>query len=284
VALDLPAGPGYFEVMGIRLLDGRTFTDRDTADSPPVMVVSEQLATTLFPNERAVGQRIRFYSGRPGGTPPPTREIVGVVRDVRQDGVAAAPIPQMYSPYAQTSWGFLSFFVEAAGDPAALAPSVQRVVSEVDPLRPARDVLAIDAILRGSTGRQRALTGVLLALAATALLLATIGLYGVVATAAAARARELAIRAAVGADPRRLVRLVVGRGLAAATVGVAIGIAISLASAQAIAALLFEVPARDPWTLGGVALLLLSVAGLASLDPARRTLALNLATVLRNER
>ena len=283
VGLDLPVGPGYFEVMGIRLVDGRTFADRDAADGPPVMVVSEQLARTLFPNQRAVGQRIRFYSGRPGGTPPPTREIVGVVRDVRQDGVATPPIPQMYSPYAQTSWGFLSFFVEAAGDPALLGPVVQQVVSRVDPMRPARDVRTIDTILRASTERQRALTWMLTALAATALLLATVGLYGVGATAAAARSRELAIRAAIGANPRRLVRLVVGHGLGAAAAGVVLGIGVSLAATQALASLLFEVPPRDPWTLGLVATMLLAVAALAALGPARRTVSLNLADVLRRE-
>ena len=103
VALDLPVGPGYFDVMGIALVDGRIFSDRDAADAPQVMIVSETLARTMFPNQRAIGQRLRFFSSRPGGMPPPDREIVGVVRDVRQDGIAQTPIMQMYAPYPQNA-------------------------------------------------------------------------------------------------------------------------------------------------------------------------------------
>ena len=155
VALDLPVGADYFSVMGIEVNEGRAFTERDGPDAPPVMMVSESFARTIFPGESAIGRQIRFFSSRPGGTPPPTREIVGVVRDVRQDGVRQAPIPQMYAPYAQNAWSFVSFFVLVDGDPNALAASVQRVVTAVDPERPARDVLTTHAIVRGSTERHR---------------------------------------------------------------------------------------------------------------------------------
>src|SRR4029450_11095264 len=116
-----------------------------------------------------VGQRLRFFSSRPGGTPPPTREIVGVVRDVRQDGIARAPMMQMYAPYAQNAWSFGSFFLLADGDPAQQAATVQRVVNSIDPMRPVRDVLTLDTIVSGSTARHRAITWLLLALAGTAL-------------------------------------------------------------------------------------------------------------------
>lgn len=283
VALDLPAGPGYFEVMGIPLLSGRTFTERDIASSAPVMVVSEEFARTVFAGEHPIGHVIRFYSSRPGGTPPPSRQIVGVVRDVRQDGVQTKPIPQMYSPYAQTAWSFASFFLRTNGDPAALAPSVQRVVAEVDPQRPARDILPTSAIVRGSTERQRAMTWMLLALAALAMVLATVGLYGVSATAAAARSRELAIRAAIGAEPAALLRLSLRQGFVTAALGVAIGAVASLILTRGIEAFLYEVQPRDPRVVAGTATLLLAISGLASYIPARRSLARNPAEVLRAE-
>jgi predicted permease len=282
-ALDLPVGPGYFDVMGIQLLAGRTFGDRDATTSAPVMVVSEEFARTAFPGEQPIGRTIRFYSSRPGGTPPPAREIVGVVRDVRQDGVRAKPIPQMYSPYAQTAWSFASFFVLTDGDPSALAPVVQRVVAEVDPQRPARDIQSTSAIVRGSTERQRAMTWMLLALAGLAMVLATVGLYGVSATAAAARSRELAIRAAIGADPATLLRLALRQGVVTAALGVTVGAVASLILTRGLATFLYEVQPRDPAVVAAMAALLLGITSLATYIPARRALAQSPAEVLRTE-
>lgn len=121
VALDLPVGADYFSVMGIEVTEGRGFTPNDVVDEPQVMVISEAFAREHFPNENPIGRQIRFYSSRPGGTPPPTREIVGIVEDVRQDAMRDPPLPQMYSPYAQNTWGFLSFFILVDGDPNAVA-------------------------------------------------------------------------------------------------------------------------------------------------------------------
>jgi putative ABC transport system permease protein len=282
VALDLPVGPGYFDVMGIPILQGRGFTDADTADAAQVIVVSEELARSVFPDELAIGQRIRFFSSRPGGTPPPPREIVGIARGVRQDGVRQTPILQMYTPYAQTPWGFLSFFV-LADEPMRHAAAVQRIVSKIDPMRPARDVLTTEAIVRGSTARQRAMTWMLLALAGLALLLATVGLYGVSATAAQARSRELAIRAAVGAEPGSLMRLVMGRGLVTSLIGVVIGAATSLGVTRSLGSFLYEVTPRDPVTLLATSVVVLVASSIAGYIPARRTLKLNPADVLRSE-
>jgi predicted permease len=281
MAIDLPVGPGYFEVMGIEIVEGRAFTDGDRADTPPVMVVSERFAREVFGTEPALGKRVRFYSGRPGGTPPPTREIVGVVRDVRQEHLARAPMAQMYSPYSQTAWAFLSFFVLSGGDAASLAPAAQRAVSQVDPGRPIRDVRTLEQIVRSSTDRPRAMTWMVLALAVMAIVLAAVGLYGVGAAVAAARTRELAIRAAVGADPQRLLRLVVGRAFVAAMAGVAIGAGASLVAAQALASFLYEVPPRDPVTIAGAAVLLLNIAVGSVWLPAIRNLRQNPADVLR---
>ena len=283
VAIELPVGADYFSVMGIEVKDGRAFTEGDGPGAKPVMIVSESFAAKYFPGEHAVGQQIRFYSSRPGGTPPPTREIVGVVRDVRQDGVNTRPMPQMYAPYAQNTWGFLTFFVQTAGDPSALAASVQRVVTAVDPERPARDVLTTQAIVRGSTERHRAITWMLLTLAGLAILLAMVGLYGIVATAAAARSREMAIRSAIGARPGALLRLVLGQALIAAAIGIAIGVAGSLAITQGLGSFLYEVAPKDPRILGATSVLLLLVSALAGYLPARRAMVENPAHLLRNE-
>ena len=283
VALDLPVGSDYFSVMGIALKAGRAFTDGDGPDAPPVMIISEALAKEYFPNEDPIGQPIRFFSSRPGGTPPPARTVVGVVNDVRQDGLRTKPTPQMYSPYAQNSWSFLSFFILSAGDPEQLTASVQRVVMSVDPERPARDVVTLQDIVRGSTERHRAITWMLMALAGLAILLATVGLYGIVATAAASRARELAIRAAIGARPAMLLQLVLGQAVIAAAIGIAIGLAGSLAVTRGLGTFLYEVPARDPFVLASTSGALLLISTLAGYLPARRAMLGNPAAVLRSE-
>jgi putative ABC transport system permease protein len=279
----MPVSAGYFEVMGIPLIDGRTFDGRDTATSPSVLIVSDAFAREHFPGERAVGKVIGFYASRPGAAPPPAREIVGVVRDVRQDGVSTRPIAQMYSPYPQTPWGFTSFFVRASGDPSSLAPLLQRAVSAVDPMRPVRDVKTTAEIVQGSLARHRAMTWMLAALATIALLLATVGLYGVSATAAMARSRELAIRAAVGAQPGALLGLVLRQGVVTALLGVAAGAAVGALATRGLGALLYETPARDPVTFVAMALLLLGIAAIATYLPARRALRANPAEVLRGE-
>jgi putative ABC transport system permease protein len=283
VALDLPVGADYFSVMGIEIKQGRGFTANDGPDKPAVMVISDAFARTHFPNENPIGKQIRFYSSRPGGTPPPTREIVGIVEDVRQDAMRDTPMPQMYSPYAQNTWGFLSFFVLVNGDPSSVAASVQRVVTAVDPDRPARDVLTTSAIVRGSTERLRAITWMLIALAVLAILLAMVGLYGIVATATASRAREIAIRAAIGARPHSLLRMVLGQAVVAAAAGVVIGIAASLAVTRGLGSLLYEVPARDPLVLASTSALLMTVSTLAGYLPARRAMINNPSAVLRSE-
>jgi putative ABC transport system permease protein len=283
LALDMPVGPGYFEVMGVPLVEGRTFTARDSAEGTPVIIVSQTFAREVFPGQSAIGKQIGFYASRPGAAPPPTREIVGVVGDVRQDGVSRQPIAHMYTPYAQTAWGFTSFFLRVGGDPAAVSGMLQRAVSRVDPMRPVRDVKSTADIVSESLARQRAMTWMLGALAAIALVLATVGLYGVSATAATARSRELAIRAAIGAEPPALMRLMLTHGVVTGLIGVAIGAVVSLAATTGLGALLYETAPRDPAIFAATAALLLTTAMLATYLPARRALKMNPAEVLRSE-
>jgi putative ABC transport system permease protein len=270
LAIDLPAGPTYASVMGLRVIDGRWINERDRIDSPPVVVISESFAKQHFAGERAVGQRLQYYSGRPTGPPAPAPEIVGVVSDVRQFGVAEREAPQMYVPHAQRAWTFTSFFVRTVGDPQSVMASLPAAVHAVDPDRPLERVRTLDELISDSTADRRALSGLLLIAAAVALLISTIGVYGVTAATTAARRRELAIRAAIGADRAGLITLVVRQSLIAAVIGIAAGIASAVAASSVLESVLFEVKPRDPWTFGTVGLGLLAVCAVATYLPARR--------------
>ena len=180
----------------VTVAQGRPFDDRDAAAVRAHRL--RDLRARGAPRRTRVGPPDRLLLRPVKGRAPPSREIVGVVGDVRQDGVSRRPIAQMYAPHVQSTCGFARFFVRLDGGGSVAASSLQRVVSSVDPLRPVRDVLATGEIVRSSTARERAMTWMLFSLQS---LLATIGLYGV--TAAATRSRELAIRAAVGAAPGR---------------------------------------------------------------------------------
>ena len=270
LAIDLPAGPTYASVMGLSILDGRWIDERDRADSPPVVVISESFAKQHFPGERAVGRRLQYYSGRPTGPPAPAPEVIGVVSDVRQFGIAEQEAPQMYVPHTQRPWTFTSFFVRAAADPRSIIASLPSAVHAIDPDRPLEQVRTIDELIRNSTADRRALSGLLVLAAAVALLISTIGVYGVTAATTAARRRELAIRAAIGANRAKLVALVVRQCLVAAAIGVGAGLITAAAASSVLESVLFEVKARDPWTFGAVGLGLLAVCAIATYLPARR--------------
>lgn len=281
MAIDLPAGPGYAAVMGLRVIDGRWIEARDHADAPPVVVISESFARQHFAGERAVGKRLRYYNGRPGLPPPPMPEIIGVVSDVRQYGMAEAASAQMYVPHLQRPWNFMSFFVRTAGDPRSVLAGLAGAVRAVDPERPVEDMRMLAELVSDSTQARRAL-GALLALAAVvALLISTIGVYGVTAATTAARKHELAIRIAIGAGRPGLLRLVVGQSMVAATLGVVAGVMAAGATATALESVLYEVQARDPWTLTAVGITLLLICSVATYLPARRAFTANPAEALR---
>jgi putative ABC transport system permease protein len=280
LAIDLPAGPDYASMMGLRVLDGRWIDERDRPDSPPVVVISESFARQHLPGQRAIGKRLRYFTSRPGPQPP-MPEIVGVVSDVRQFGIAEAEAPQMYVPHSQRPWMFANYFVRTAGDPGSVIGSLPAAVRAVDRERPLERLSRLDELVRANTADRRAL-GVLIALAATiALLISAIGVYGVTAATTAARKRELAIRAAIGADHHRLMRLVVRQAMTAAAAGVGVGIAGGVAASSLLESVLFEVQPRDPLTYGAVGAGLLAVCWLASYLPARRALTISPALALK---
>jgi putative ABC transport system permease protein len=281
LAIDLPAGPDYASIMGLRVLEGRWIDERDRADSPPVVVISESFARQHLAGQAAIGKRLRYFTSRPGPQPP-MPEIVGVVSDVRQFGMAEAEAPQMYVPHSQRPWAFASYFVRTTGDPRSVMTSLPAAVRAVDRERPLERVRTLDELVRSNTADRRAL-GVLIALAAAiALLISAIGVYGVTAATTAARRRELAIRAAIGANRQRLMRLVVRQAMTAAAVGVGVGLVGGLAASSLLESVLFEVQPRDPITYGAVGAGLLIVCWLATYLPARRALTISPAIALKD--
>ena len=280
LAIDLPAGPDYASLMGLRIIEGRWIDARDRLDSAPVVVISESFAKQHFPGQSPIGRRLRFFTSRPGPQPP-MPEIVGVISDVRQFGITEAEAPQMYIPHAQRVWTFANYFVRTAGDPRSVMASLPVAVRSVDRDRPLEGLRTLDDLVSANTADRRAL-GALIALAAgIALLISAIGVYGVTAATTAARRHELAIRAAIGADSGRLMRLVVRQAMTAAVAGVTVGIGGGIAASSVLETVLFEVQARDPLTYAGVGAGLLAVCSLATYVPARRALTISPAVALK---
>jgi predicted permease len=270
----------YFQAMGIPLVAGRTFDARDDFAGTPVIVVNQSLARRLFPDGSAVGRRFRFYA-----FPERPWEIVGVVGDVKTGPLDAAPPPTVYYSHLQAAENELTLAIRSTTDPSTLAPGVRAIVRSMDPSLPVYAVATMnDVIARSFPAQSRRYSLLLIgAFGATALLLSVVGLYGVVALSVAQRARELGIRAALGATGSQLLGLVIRRATLLAVAGVTAGCLLALALGQVLSALLYQVRPTDPQTYVGVALLLGTIALLASAVPARRAARTNPATVLRIE-
>jgi predicted permease len=255
---------GYFRAMGVPIVRGRTFTAADGAGAPRVAVINAEAARRFWPGRDPIGARITT------GDTTDYMTIVGVVADVRQEGMSAKPYPQLYGVAAQNPMRAMYVVVRTAGDPNALAGAMRRAVAALDPQLPVYNVATMQERVAQSVARPR-VTAVLVALfGASALGLAAFGIYGVVAFSVAQRTRELGVRVAVGARPGDVVRLVVRQGMQPAVAGVAVGLVVALAAARLIAGLLFGVGAADPLTFAGVALFLAGVALAATWLPARR--------------
>jgi predicted permease len=272
---------GYLKTLGVRLLEGRLPEPRDTGDAPFVLVVNETLAKRYWPNGGALGHRITL-----SGPTPVWRTIVGVVKDVRERGYELDMKPGVYIPYAQhvDTWAQPEdLIVRTKGDPAALAGAVRRVIASVDAEQPVAAIRTMDEILAIDVeDRSRQMT-LLSAFAVLALLLASIGLYGVLSYAVTQRSREIGLRMALGATAREVVGMVIGRGLALTGAGVAIGLALSAGGTRAMKTLLYGVDAIDPATFAGVSALLCAIAVLACWAPARRASRVDPMVVLRED-
>ena len=262
--------PDYFKAMGVRVQEGRVFTDHDTADAPPVAMVDETFVRAHFPQGDALGKRFRFGRSSPEDKDVKWMEIVGVVSHVKNYGVDQESRVEIYLPYFQSPVTNATLLVRSSTDPAALAASVRQAVKAVDPEVPVYSVRTLAEIVSDRTAQRRLAVMLITVFAAVALLLAAVGIYGVMSYAVAQRTQEIGIRMALGAERRDILRMVLRHGSLMAAAGIGLGLAVALGLARLITSLLFQVSATDPPTFSLVPVVLIAVALLACYIPARR--------------
>ncbi|MDR3698485.1 MAG: ABC transporter permease [Candidatus Sulfopaludibacter sp.] len=266
--------PGYLDTIRASLLRGRDFTDHDGAKDPPVIIVNEILARTYWPNQNPIGKHILV------GRQVNAAEVVGVVADIRNRGLSADANPEILFPFAQLSWPFMNLVVRTQSDPHTVVQAVRAQVASLDRDQPVTAVQSMDEVLADGASQPRFTTYLLGALAATAFLLALVGIYGVIAYSVAERTQEMGIRMALGANRADILRLVLRQGLLLALMGIGIGLAAALALTGYLASLLYRVSVTDPAT-SAAALLFAAIAVLASYIPARRATQVDPAVTLR---
>lgn len=270
--------PGYMEALSIPLQAGRFFTAQDSESGPRVALVSETAARRYWPGENPVGRQIRVHVNETIKAP---REIVGVVGDVRTRGMDTDPVPVIYTPHTQYGPESMTVVVRASGDPASLVPAAKAALGAIDPGVALGRVRSMDDVVAANVAQPRFQMVLLTIFALVALVLAALGLYGVVAFSVSQRRAELGLRIALGADPRRLLRLVVRQGMTPVAVGIVSGLAGAVLVARLMATLLFKADPFDPMTFGAVAASLAGIALLACYVPARRATRVDPASTLR---
>jgi putative ABC transport system permease protein len=271
--------PDYFKVMRIPVVSGRAFVDRDDAGSTMVAVINEPLARRIFPGEDPLGKHLTVW--RDEKFP---REIVGVVGEAKSQSLDSDSELQVYVPERQDAiWGGMSLVVRSKGEPEALTQAVRGEVRALDRNQPVYDVKTLAQVFADSTAYRRLAALLMAGFACVALLLACVGLYGVVSYSVARRTHEIGIRMALGARPRDVLRLVLRQGGALVLAGLCLGVAAAFAATRALTSMLYEVSATDASVYALVALLLAFVALLACLVPARRATKVDPMVALRYE-
>jgi putative ABC transport system permease protein len=286
VAVNLYAEPGYFKTMSIPLVSGRFISEQDTKDAPLVVMVDEMFVARFFPNADPIGKRLRI-----GGDRAPLRSIVGVFKHMKHYGPDEEGRVEIYTPYKQipadsfaaANRGLWLAVKTANDDPTSLAPAIRNEVSQIDRDQPISNIGTMEQIVAATVAPQKFATWLLAVFAATAMLLAAIGIYGVMAYSVTQRTHEIGIRMALGAGRRDVLRMVVLQGMRLAFIGVAIGLAGAFALTRLMASLLYGVSATDPLTYGGVSVMLAMVALLACLIPARKATRVDPMIALRYE-
>ena len=271
--------PGFLQTMGIALRRGRAFTDADNVTAaPPVIILSEALAAALWPGEDPIGRRVQM-----GGTDRPWRTVIGIAGNVRHGGLDAEVTQQAYVPERQWPWadGAVTLVVRTDGEPAALAGALRRAVQSVDPTQPVGRVATMREIVATSVAQRRLALVLFVAFAATAVLMACAGIYGVLAGSVTERTREIGLRTALGAPPRAIFGLVLAQAARLVVLGLALGLVGALALGRFLGSLLYGVRPGDPGTLAAVAALLAGVALVACLAPVRRALRVDPMAALR---
>jgi putative ABC transport system permease protein len=277
--------PGFFEALRIPVLRGRTLTDQDRDGTPRVAVIDDEFVRRYWPNESPIGKRFTF--GPPEGAVDTTTrewiEVVGVVGHTKHEGLDAEARLQLYLPYRQVPIPFMAVAARTAGDPDRSVNQIRQAVLAVDPELPISNVRTMEELIELSVG-QRKLSMMLLSLfSGIALLLASIGIYGVMSYSVSQRARELGVRIALGAGRGDVLRLVLRQGMSLALLGIAIGLGAALGLTRLIQSQLFGVGATDPLTFVSVAIILGATALAANLLPAVRAMRVDPAVVLRDE-
>ncbi|MPY89149.1 MAG: FtsX-like permease family protein [Luteitalea sp.] len=274
--------PGYLQTMRIPLREGRDFTDRDRRGAQKVMIVSEALARQAWPNESAIGKRIACCEAGPRGLRDPVfKVVVGVAADVRWRGLARAPAPEFYLPIAQApsnppgaawDWVDRTMYIVARtpGDPVALHGGMTRVLRGIDPTLPLFNIQTMEERMQGAMATSRFNTVLLTALGVMGLVLAAVGIYGVIACFVSQRTQEIGVRLALGAAPADVIRLVIRQALKPVLVGLVVGVVGAIAASDLLSAQLYGVTPRDPLTIMVVSVAFVLVAILASWAPARR--------------
>jgi putative ABC transport system permease protein len=250
--------------MGISLIKGRPFTEQETKEpKKKSVIINEAFARTYFPDEDPLGNRLIIDLGE-----KETCEIIGVARDVQQFSLEFGATPTMYLP--ETNLWRPSLVVRTSGDPLALSTAIRAAVQSIDRDQPVANVASMEQIISTSVGEPRFRTWLLSLFAALALVLAGVGIYGVMSYTVARRTHEIGIRMALGARPEDTIKLVVGQGLAMALTGVGVGLAGAFGLTRLLSSLLFDISPTDTLTFAAIALLLTFVAGVACYIPARR--------------
>ncbi|HEX5736618.1 MAG TPA: ABC transporter permease [Blastocatellia bacterium] len=273
-------GPGFFNTMGIPFVRGRDFTERDNREAPQVVIVSKSLAEQFFPGADAIGKRLNISLSSEGPRPS---EIVGIVGDVKYSALNAEQIPALYLPHKQFPGGFVYVVVRSASDPSSLAASVRGEVWTIDKNLPVSSLQTMEQLIATSVASQRFNMLLLVIFAAVALVLAAVGIYGVMSYSVTQRTHEIGIRMALGAQAVDVLALVVRQGMGLAFAGVGVGLCAAFVLTRFMQSLLFGVAATDAATFILISLLLTAVAIMASYFPARRATRVDPLVALRYE-
>jgi putative ABC transport system permease protein len=270
----------YFRMLRIPLLEGRTFDEQDVFSAPRVAVISRALARRYFPDEDPLGKQLVFGFPPDGEAP---REIIGIVGDVRDADLGSDPGPMMYVPYSQAPFPGSDVIVKSTFDAGTVAAAIRRVTFSIDKDLPVGDISTMAGAIDASVAQPRFRTLLLSLFAAIGLILAAIGIFGVISYSVSCRTREIGIRVALGASRRRIVQMVLSEILFLMMAGVAIGVPCALAASRLLRHMLFGVTPTDPLTLAAVALALVAVAVVAGSLPARRAMSVDPVVALRHE-
>ena len=272
--------PGYFTSLGIPIRAGRDFNARDTTEAEGVVILNQETAARYWPDEDPIGKRIKL--GRPDA-PNPWMTVVGVVGNVRHFGLDTAARRELFRPYSQAAWPQMTIVAKTAAEPAAFATPVRSALQAINPDLPVARVTTMETIERSSTGSRRFPMILLSAFGAVALVLAVVGVYGVVSYVVTQRTREIGIRMALGARSGQVIRLIVKGAMGPVLAGVALGAVGAVFAARLLGSLLYEVKPGDPAVLAGITVLLIAAAVVASLVPGTRATRVDPISVLKTE-